>query len=224
MQEKNLGELLFARIHAGPVFALARIQENIFEELFSANLPYSWGNWPRCEYMPRLYSHPRRGGGVFRGRRGGKPQEGHISQKRGSWSPFVCYVFHPPQVSLLCFCCTSTHDWADQKLLWRGPEISVRVRPLVRFLQFLESGQWMTGPLHWLAFPCENPLPTIHWMPSPLLIEEPFFSLKSASSHPLPQNWLLLIANGKKCGQIWRWIRVFFSMPVGPSPIPESLT
>ena len=29
MQEKNLGELIFARMHAGPVFALAWIQENI---------------------------------------------------------------------------------------------------------------------------------------------------------------------------------------------------
>ena len=34
MQEKHLGELILARIHAGPVFALARIQENILEELF----------------------------------------------------------------------------------------------------------------------------------------------------------------------------------------------
>ena len=34
MQEKILGELIFARIHAGRVFALARIQENIFEEVF----------------------------------------------------------------------------------------------------------------------------------------------------------------------------------------------
>ena len=33
---KNLGELIFARIHAGPVFALARIQENISEGSFSA--------------------------------------------------------------------------------------------------------------------------------------------------------------------------------------------
>ena len=36
MQEKILGELIFSRIHAGPVFALARIQENSFEESFSA--------------------------------------------------------------------------------------------------------------------------------------------------------------------------------------------
>ena len=32
---KSLGELIFARILAGPVFTLARIQENTFEELFS---------------------------------------------------------------------------------------------------------------------------------------------------------------------------------------------
>ena len=32
---KLLGELTFARVHAGSVFALARIQENIIEELFS---------------------------------------------------------------------------------------------------------------------------------------------------------------------------------------------
>ena len=33
MQEMILGELVFARTRAGPVFALARIQENTFEEL-----------------------------------------------------------------------------------------------------------------------------------------------------------------------------------------------
>ena len=36
MQEKFLGELIFARMHAGPVLALARIQENTFEGSFSA--------------------------------------------------------------------------------------------------------------------------------------------------------------------------------------------
>ena len=41
MQEKNLGELIFPRIHAGPVFALAQIQENILEESFSAYWPNS---------------------------------------------------------------------------------------------------------------------------------------------------------------------------------------
>ena len=33
---KILGELIFARIHAGPVFAFVRIQENISEGSFSA--------------------------------------------------------------------------------------------------------------------------------------------------------------------------------------------
>ena len=35
MQKTILGEFTFARIHAGPAFALVRIQENIVEELFS---------------------------------------------------------------------------------------------------------------------------------------------------------------------------------------------
>ena len=60
MQETIIGELTFARIHVGPLFALARIQENNFEELFSAYLPNFWGNLFRCEYMPRLYSHLRK--------------------------------------------------------------------------------------------------------------------------------------------------------------------
>ena len=34
MQEKILEELIFAQMHVGPVFALAQIQENIFEEIF----------------------------------------------------------------------------------------------------------------------------------------------------------------------------------------------
>ena len=49
MQEKHLGELIFARMHAGPVFALARIQEivlrnnfphasQIFEEFISVRI------------------------------------------------------------------------------------------------------------------------------------------------------------------------------------------
>ena len=59
MQEKNPGELIFARIHAGPVFALARIQENVFEEVFPEYLAKFLGEFTRCEYMPRLYSHPR---------------------------------------------------------------------------------------------------------------------------------------------------------------------
>ena len=59
MQETNLGELIFARIHAGPVFALARIQENVLEELFPECFAKLLGEFTRCEYMPRLYSHPR---------------------------------------------------------------------------------------------------------------------------------------------------------------------
>ena len=59
MQEKILGELISARIHAGPVFALARIQENIFEEVFPEYCAKFLGEFIRCEYMPRLYSHPR---------------------------------------------------------------------------------------------------------------------------------------------------------------------
>ena len=46
-------------------------------------------------------------------------------------------------------------------------------------------------PLHWIAFPVEIlTKPLIHWIASPLCTETPFFSLKSASSHPLPQNRL----------------------------------
>ena len=59
MQEKMFWELIFARIHAGPVFALARIQENIFEEVFPEYCAKFLGEFIRCEYMPRLYSHPR---------------------------------------------------------------------------------------------------------------------------------------------------------------------
>ena len=59
MQEKILGEIVFARIHAGPIFALARIQENIFEEVFPEYCARFLGEFILCEYMPRLYSHPR---------------------------------------------------------------------------------------------------------------------------------------------------------------------
>ena len=56
---KILGELILARIHAGPVSALVRIQENIFEEVFPEYFAKFLGEFTRCEYMPRLYSHPR---------------------------------------------------------------------------------------------------------------------------------------------------------------------
>ena len=53
--------------------------------------------------------------------------------KRGFGPPLVRYVFHPPQVSVLCSSCTKSHDRADQKLFWRGPTIFGRARSLVRF-------------------------------------------------------------------------------------------
>ena len=65
MQEKILGELIFARIHAGPVFALPRIQENIFEEVFPEYSAKFLGEFTPCEYMPRLYSHPREYSKIF---------------------------------------------------------------------------------------------------------------------------------------------------------------
>ena len=54
--------------------------------------------------------------------------------------------------------------------------------------------RWFTEwprPLHWIAFPVEILTRTlIHWIASPHFTEKGFFSLKSASSHPLPKNWL----------------------------------
>ena len=47
------------------------------------------------------------------------------------------------------------------------------------------------GPLHWIAFPVEIlTKPLIHWIPPPFSLKTPFFSLKSASSDPLPKNRL----------------------------------
>ena len=44
------------------------------------------------------------------------------------------------------------------------------------------------GPLHWIAFPVEILTKRlIHWIPAPFSLKTPFFSLKSASSDPLPQ-------------------------------------
>ena len=34
MQETNLEKLIYVRVHVGPAFALAQIQENISEDLF----------------------------------------------------------------------------------------------------------------------------------------------------------------------------------------------
>ena len=46
-------------------------------------------------------------------------------------------------------------------------------------------------PLHWIAFLVDiRTKPLIHWIASPPFHWKPFFSLKSASSHPLPKNRL----------------------------------
>ena len=45
----------------------------------------------------------------------------------------------------------------------------------------------MARPHRWIAFPLEILIkPLIHWIAAPLFTEKPFFSLTSASSHPLP--------------------------------------
>ena len=54
--------------------------------------------------------------------------------KRGFGPPLVRYVFHPAQVSVLCFSCTKLHDRADQNLFWRGPKVFGGARSRVRFL------------------------------------------------------------------------------------------
>ena len=47
------------------------------------------------------------------------------------------------------------------------------------------------GPLHWIAFPVEIlTKPSFTEMPPPFSLKKPFFWLRSASSHPLPQNRL----------------------------------
>ena len=53
--------------------------------------------------------------------------------KKGFGPPLAGHVFHPPQVSVLCFSCTKIHNRVDQKLFWRGPKIFGRARSLVRF-------------------------------------------------------------------------------------------
>ena len=59
MQEKILEELIFARIHVGPVFALSRIQENTLEELC---LKYVFAPLPPraylCMNIVAVFTHP----------------------------------------------------------------------------------------------------------------------------------------------------------------------
>ena len=71
-------------------------------------------------------------GGVGK-RRGVENLTNDTPPKRGFGPPLVWYVFHPPQVSVLCFSCRKNHDRADQKLFRRGPKIFGRARSLVRF-------------------------------------------------------------------------------------------
>ena len=51
----------------------------------------------------------------------------------GFWTPLVRYVFHAPQVSVVCFSYSEMHDRAGQERFWRGPKIFGRARSLVRF-------------------------------------------------------------------------------------------
>ena len=60
MQEKNLVELSFAPIHAEPVFAFARIQENIVEEQFSSCFPYLGGELMSVQIHAAPVSAPAR--------------------------------------------------------------------------------------------------------------------------------------------------------------------
>ena len=73
-------------------------------------------------------------------------------KKRGFGPPLVRYVFHPPQVSVLCFSCTRIHDRADQKLFWRGPKELRGERVL-----------WYVPPPHTLCTPpYHGPIAHLH--------------------------------------------------------------
>ena len=91
-------------------------------------------------HRPGVQGHPAVRQLFVRGRHGGVEKGGGWKTsrmtplpKRGFGPPLVRCVFHPPQVSVLCFSCTKIHDRADQKLFWRGPKIFGRARSLVRF-------------------------------------------------------------------------------------------
>ena len=53
--------------------------------------------------------------------------------KRGFGPPLVRYVFHPPQVSVLCFFLCKDPRQSRPEALRRGPKIFGRARSLVRF-------------------------------------------------------------------------------------------
>ena len=88
-----------------------------------------WGPASQCaklpfSKLPISFSPISEGaiGGVEK-KRGWNDLTNDTPPKKGFWTPLVRYVFHPPQVSVLCFSCTRIHDRADQKLFWRGPKI-----------------------------------------------------------------------------------------------------
>ena len=107
------------------------------------------------------------GGGKKRG--GGKPSRMTPLPKRGFGPPLVRYVFHPPQVSPLCFSCTKIHDRADQKLVWRGPKMFGRAHSLVRF----------PPPIRFAPPPISRPN-TLRLKPP--LVVAPFRSQKNSTS------------------------------------------
>ena len=70
------------------------------------------------------------------GKRGGRKTSRMTPlPKRGFGPPLVRYVFHPPQVSVLCFSCTKLHHgMTEQKrTLLEGSKMIRRARSLVRF-------------------------------------------------------------------------------------------
>ena len=76
---------------------------------------------------------------------------------------------------------------------------------LFRVRRFTESPE----PLHWIAFSVEIlTKPPIHWIASPQFTENPFFSLKSASSHPLPKNRFWKKGFFSEKGAVIQWMRL----------------
>ena len=66
--------------------------------------------------------------------------------------------------------------WAQQLISFQSPAV-----------------QWMAWTSSLNCLSCRDPHQTPHSLnASPLFTEKPFFSLRSASSHPLPKIWLLL--------------------------------
>ena len=65
--------------------------------------------------------------------------------KRGFGPPLVRYVFHPPQVSVLCFSFTKIHDRADQKFFLEG---SKNIRESALSGTFTSPHTFCTPPYH----------------------------------------------------------------------------